>query len=96
MLVLTMSNNTDTKLVSANIPHFEQKDYAWMVATFILTPLTAATLAVTGFIAIDPLSAAISGVLVSIMYVGFRVVNFKRRVQLYKQMLASKQEPEPE
>ncbi|MBE0526270.1 MAG: hypothetical protein IH631_04965 [Candidatus Thorarchaeota archaeon] len=88
-----MSNNTDTKLMPTNQPYFERRDYAWMLATFILTPLTAAALAVTGFIAMDPLNAAIDGLLVSFMYVGFRVVNFMRRVRLRKRMLAQKQEP---
>ena len=91
-----MSNNTDTKLVSVNHPGFEQKDYAWMVSTFILTPITAAVLAMTGYISISPMMAAISGLLVSFMYVGFRIVNFMRQVRLYKRRLAQKQEPDSE
>ena len=91
-----MSNNTDTKLVSMNQPGFEQKDYAWMLATFILTPLTAAVLAMTGYISMSPMMAAISGLLVSFMYVGFRVVNFMRRVRLYNRRFAQKKEPESE
>jgi len=79
-----------------NQPGFEQKDYAWMLATFILTPITAAVLAMTGYISISPLMAAISGLLVSFMYVGFRVVNFMRRVRLYKRRVAQEQNPETE
>jgi len=62
------------------------------MATFILTPLAAATLAITGYIQTSPMIAAIDGLLVSFMYVGFRVVNAMRRLRLYKQMLAKRLE----
>jgi len=71
-------------------PFFEQRDYAWMFATFVLTPLTAAALAVTGYITMNPFTAAVSGLLVSFMYVGFRVINAWRRFQLYTKALAKK------
>ena len=78
-------------MVPAEVPFFSQKAYAWMISTFILTPLAAAALAITGFIPTSPMIAAIDGLLVSFMYVGFRVVNAWRRLRLYKRALAQEQ-----
>ena len=89
-----MSNNVDTKMVPSEVPLFSQKAYAWMISTFILTPLAAAVLAITGFLPTSPMIAAIDGLLVSFMYVGFRVVNAMRCLRLYKHALAQEQNTE--
>jgi hypothetical protein len=66
-----------------------------MLSTFVLTPLTAAVLAATGYIPMDPLAAAISGLLVSFMYVGFRVINALRRLRLFRRAQATKIDDAP-
>ena len=88
--VVSMANKTDITPTYASEPLFDMNDYAWMVATFVLTPLTAAALAVTGYIQTDPVVAAVSGLLVSFMYVGFRVINAWRRFRLYRKTLEKK------
>ena len=95
MMVVSMSNNTNITPTLVNRPFFEQRDYAWMLATFVLTPLTAAALAVTGFIPTDPMMAAVDGLLVSFMYVGFRVINAWRRLRLFRRAQASKSDDAP-
>ena len=45
----------------------------WILATLLLTPATAMFLASNGFIPLDQISAAINGLLVALVYVGFRV-----------------------
>ena len=89
-----MANNTNTTPTYVTRPFFVQRDYAWMIATFILTPITAAALAITGYISISPMTAAIDGLLVSFMYVGFRVANALRLRRLYLRKLAQKKETE--
>ncbi|MGY5859618.1 MAG: hypothetical protein RTU63_09625 [Candidatus Thorarchaeota archaeon] len=86
-----MANNTNTTPSFATRPVFVQRDYAWMIATFILTPITAMALAISGYISISPMTAAIDGLLVSFMYVGFRVVNALRLRRLYMRKFAQKQ-----
>jgi hypothetical protein len=45
----------------------------WIVSTAVLTIVAAVVLAEFGYIAMDPISAAISGALVAIVYIGYRV-----------------------
>jgi len=90
-----MSNNTNITPTLVNRPFFEQRDYAWMLATFVLTPLTAVALVFTGYIHVDPMMAAIDGLLVSFMYVGFRVINAWRRLRLFRRAQATKPDDEP-
>ena len=90
-----MANNSNNTPSYVTRPFLVQRDYAWMLATFILTPITAVVLALGGYITITPMSAAVSGLLVSFMYVGFRVVNALRVRRLYVRKLAEKQETDP-
>lgn len=85
-----MTSNTNSTSSFVNQPLFGQRDYAWMIATFVITPLTASALAIAGYIPTDPMTAAIDGLLVSFMYVGFRVINAWKRLQTYKKALAKK------
>jgi hypothetical protein len=65
-------------------PNFESqtiftKHYIiWIVATLVLTPVVAGFLSVAGYIPMDALSAAFNGLLVALVYVGFRVANSLR------------------
>lgn len=65
-------------------PNFESqtiftKHYIiWIVATLVLTPVVAGFLSVAGYIPMDALSAAFNGLLVALVYVGFRVANSHR------------------
>ncbi len=86
----SMADNTDITPTYMDGPFFELRDYAWMLATFVLTPITAAALARTGYIPMNPYIAAVNGLLVSFMYVGFRVINAWRRYQLFKNALSKK------
>ncbi|MHA1135196.1 MAG: hypothetical protein ACTSSE_01780 [Candidatus Thorarchaeota archaeon] len=85
-----MANNSNNTSSYVTRPFLVQRDYAWMLATFILTPITAAVLSIGGYIAITPMTAAVSGLLVSFMYVGFRVVNAFRLRRLFMRKLAQK------
>ncbi len=58
----------------------------WIIATFIFTILTASVLSYTGFLITDPLTAAIDGFLVAIVYVGWRVVQAYRVLRLREKM----------
>jgi hypothetical protein len=85
-----MADNTDITRTYLDGPFLELRDYAWMLATFMLTPITAAVLAMTGYIPMNPHIAAFNGLLVSFMYVGFRVSNAWRRYQLFRKALVKK------
>lgn len=45
----------------------------WIVSTAVLTVLAAVVLAQFGYIPMDPVSAAVSGALVAMVYIGYRV-----------------------
>lgn len=45
----------------------------WIVSTAVLTVVAAVVLAQFGYIPMDPVSAAVSGALVAIVYIGYRV-----------------------
>lgn len=45
----------------------------WIVSTAVLTIVAAVVLAEFGYIPMDPISAAISGALVALVYIGYRV-----------------------
>ena len=49
-----------------------------MVATLVTTPIVAGLLSVAGYIPMEPFSAAFNGLLVALVYVGFRVANSHR------------------
>jgi hypothetical protein len=53
-----------------------------MVATLVATPVVAGLLSVAGYIPMDALSAAFNGLLVALVYVGFRVANSHRTSKL--------------
>ncbi len=65
---------------------FSPKTMAWLVSTFVLTPITAYYLSIGGYLPMDPIIAAISGFLVAIVYVGYRVVMVYRVVRLRSKM----------
>jgi len=52
----------------------------------VLTPITAYYLSIGGYLPMDPIIAAISGFLVAIVYVGYRVVMVYRVVRLRSKM----------
>jgi hypothetical protein len=45
----------------------------WIVSTAVLTVVAAVVLAEMGYIPMDPVSAAISGALVALVYISYRV-----------------------
>ena len=61
---------------------FSRTSLQWITVTFVLTPITAYYLAITGYILMNPVDAAINGFLFSIVYVGFRVLQAYRVVKL--------------
>lgn len=76
-----MTNLTDDvtpSLPSLQTPIFTRRTNIWIVSTFVFTVLTASALSYTGFLATDPVTAAIDGFLVAIVYVGYRVLNAYR------------------
>jgi hypothetical protein len=60
--------------------------------TLILTPLTAAVLAEAGYIPFDTQMAIIDGLIVAMVYVGFRICNAERKTRLVKSRMAEEQE----
>ena len=62
---------------------FTIRDYIWMISTFAITPIVASLLSIGGYIPVDPYTAAIDGLLVSIVYVGYRILDAYRRLTLY-------------
>jgi len=80
--VLCLTNEIDTPLPSFQTQIFNPMSVAWIVTTFVLTPITAYYLSIMGFLPMDPISAAIDGFLVAIVYVGFRIALAYRAVRL--------------
>ncbi|MFW9959043.1 MAG: hypothetical protein ACFFCT_13310 [Candidatus Odinarchaeota archaeon] len=62
---------------------FTRQTNMWIISIFVFTILTASVLSYTGFLQTDPLTAAIDGFLVAIVYVGFRVLNAYRALRLH-------------
>ena len=91
-----MTTNTETKLVPVRPAHLTEKDAIWMIGIFVFTPLAAMALAITGHIPTSPLIAAIDGLLVSYMYVGFRIVNAWRRQRIHSRIEAEMAEEDDE
>lgn len=89
-------NSNETVSMSAPLRPvgFTRQDHAWMVATFILTPLTASILSIAHYIPTDPVTAAIDGVIVAIVYVGFRIGNALRRWRLFSKSSVEISSPE--
>ncbi len=75
-------NLSEIATVSSKRSLFTRRDYLWMAATFTLTPIVAALLSLGGYIPFDVFTAGISGFLVSLVYVGFRVANVYRVVSI--------------
>ena len=65
---------------------FSREHKAWIVATFVLTMLSASLLSYVGVLATDPLSAAVDGFLVATVYVGWRVIQAYRVLRLRAKM----------
>ena len=87
-----MTTDTETKLVPVRPAHLTERDAIWMIGIFVFTPLAAMALAITSHIPTSPLIAAIDGLLVSYMYVGFRIVNAWRRQRLHSKIVAEIEE----
>ena len=65
---------------------FSRQTNMWIVSTFVFTIMTASALSYTGFLQTDPLTAAVDGFLVAIVYVGFRVLNAYRALRLHSRV----------
>ena len=76
MIVLVDVIATDVSPMKTQI--FSRQANLWIVATFVLTMAVASLLSYTGFLSTDPITAAVDGFLVSIVYVGYRVLNTYR------------------
>ncbi|TFG35003.1 hypothetical protein EU527_00715 [Candidatus Thorarchaeota archaeon] len=87
-----MSNNTTTNLKISKSAYFTTKDYVWMVSTFATTPIVASMLSIAGYIPIDPITAAIDGFIVSIVYVGYRVLDAYRKISLHRRLQSKSNE----
>jgi hypothetical protein len=61
---------------------FTKRYVIWMVATLVTTPVVACLLSVAGYIPTDAFTAAFNGLLVALVYVGFRVANSHRASKL--------------
>jgi len=81
-MVPHMTDNTAPQVPTMKLLMFNRRSLAWITATFVLTPITAYYLAITGYILMNPVDAAINGFLFSIVYVGFRVLQAYRIVKL--------------
>ncbi len=77
-----MTEDNSTPLPTMKTVMFDSNSIAWLVSTFVLTPITAFYLSLMGYLPMDPITAAISGFLVAIVYVGYRVVMAYRVIKL--------------
>ena len=82
MTVPYLTDNTAPPVPTMKSLMFNHKSLSWIVATFVLTPVTAYYLAMAGYILMAPIDAAINGFLFSIVYVGFRVLQAYRAIKL--------------
>jgi len=85
-LVIVLTDGIATEVSPMNTQIFSRQANMWIVATFVLTMATAYLLSYTGFLSTDPITAAIDGFLVSIVYVGYRVLNASRVRRLRAKM----------
>ena len=81
-----MTDNSAPPVPTMKSLMLNQKSLAWLVATFVLTPVTAYYLSIAGYLPMDPVNAAIDGFLFSIVYVGYRVLQAYRVVKLRSKM----------
>lgn len=85
-LVIVLTDGIASEVTPIKMQIFSRQNKLWIIATFVLTMATAALLSYTGFLSTDPISAAIDGFLVAIVYVGYRVFQAYRVLRLREKM----------
>jgi len=85
-MVPHMTDNTAPSVPTVRSQIFNRLSIVWLVATFVLTPITAYYLAIAGYIPMDPVDAAINGFLFSIVYIGYRVLQAYRVIRMRSKM----------
>ncbi len=89
IMVPYVTDNTAPPVPTIRSQIFNRLSIAWLVATFVLTPITAYYLAMAGYIPMNPVDAAINGFLFSIVYVGYRVIRVYRAIKMRSKMNAN-------
>jgi len=84
--VVNLSDVTSSSTPPIRTQVFSREHIVWIIATFTLTMLAASVLSYTGFLVTDPLTAAVDGFLVAIVYVGWRVLQAYRVLRLRAKM----------
>ena len=84
--MIRLSEVTSPSTPALRTQVFSRAHIVWIITTFTLTVLAASVLSHTGFIVTDPLTAAVDGFLVATVYVGWRVLQAYRVLQLRTKM----------